>query len=140
MELGIPELRERTKKVAKQAFNKVKSITGGEFVGELLELDLGNYAVSTLEVDTEMVAEKSRVCRGDHIFSQASTLAIALIDAEIVLIGSARLRYRRPVYLNEKIVSKAVFARKKYNKHLIKVISKVGAEEVFIGKFILVAR
>lgn len=140
MELGIPELRERTKKVAEQAFNKVKSITGIEFVGDLLELELGDHAVSTLSIGPEMVAEKSKVCRGDHIFSQAATLAIALIDAEIVLIGSARLRYRRPVYLNEKINSKAVFARKKYNKHLIKVVSKVGAEEVFVGKFILVAR
>lgn len=140
MELGIPELRQRTRKVAEQAFNKVKSITGGEFVGDLLELELGNYALSSLEVVPEMVTAKSRVCRGDHIYSQAATLAIALIDAEIVLIGSARLRYKRPIYLNEIITSKAVFARKKYNKHLIKVVSKVGAEEVFIGKFILVAR
>ena len=87
-----------------------------------------------------MVAEKSQVCRGDYIISQANTLAVALIDAEIVLTGSARLRFRRPVYLNEKIVANAVFARKKSNKHLIKVVSKVGAEEVFVGKFILVAR
>jgi len=140
LELGIPELRERTKQVAEHSFNKVRSITGGEFVGDLVELELGSHATSILEIVSEMVAEKSKVCRGDHIYSQAAALAIALIDAEIVLIGSARLRYRRPVYLQEKIISKAVFARKKYNKHLIKVVSKVGAEEVFVGKFILVAR
>lgn len=140
MELSIPELRERTKKVAEQVFQKVRSLTGGELVGELLELELGDYASSVLEVVPEMVAEKSQVCRGDYIFSQANTLATAFIDAEIVLTGSARLRYKRPVYLKEIIVARAVLARKKSNKYLIKVISKVGAEEVFIGKFVLVAR
>ncbi|MFY9174768.1 MAG: transcription factor FapR [Peptococcia bacterium] len=140
MELNIPELRERTKRVAKQVFNKVRSMTGNELVGELLELELGLSASSILVVTPDMVAEKSQVCRGDYIFSQANTLAAALIDAEIVLTGSARLRFRRPVYLNEKIVAKAFLARKKINKYLIKVVSKVGAEEVFVGKFILVAR
>lgn len=140
MELNIPELRERTKQVAEKVFQKVRSMTGNELVGELLELELGQYASSILEVVPEMVAEKSQVCRGDYIFSQANTLAAALIDADIVLTGSARLRYRRPVYLKEKIVAKAILARKKTNKYLIKVVSKVGAEEVFVGKFILVGR
>jgi len=140
MELNIPELRERTKQVAEQVFDKVRSMTGGELVGDLLELDLGEYATSILEVGPDMVAEKSQVCRGDYIFAQANTLAAALIDADIVLTGSARLRFRRPVYLKEKIIARAVLARKKTNKYLIKVVSKVGAEEVFVGKFILVAR
>ena len=139
-ELGIPELRERTKHFAERAFQKVRSVSGREFVGELLELEFGKHAISQLEVVPDMVSEKSQVCRGDYIISQANTLAVALIDAEIVLTGSARLRFRRPVYLNEKIVANAVFARKKSNKYLIKVVSKVGAEEVFVGKFILVAR
>ena len=140
MEMGIPELRERTKQVAAQSYKKVRSLAGGEIVGDLQELELGMFATSVLEVSQEMVAEKSQVCRGDHIFSQANTLAAALIDAEIVLTGSARLRYRRPVYLKEKIVARAFLARKKTNKYLVKVVSKVGAEEVFVGKFILVAR
>lgn len=140
MEMGIPELRERTKKVAEQAYNKVRSIAGGEMVGDLLELELGEYATSVMEVVPEMVAAKSQVCRGDFIFTQANTLAVAIIDADIVVTGSARLRYRRPVYLKEKIVARAILARKKTNKYLIKVVSKVGAEEVFVGKFIVVAR
>lgn len=140
LELGIPELRERVKMVAEKAYEKVRSISGGELVGELLELELGQYATSMLEVVPEMVAEKSQVCRGDYMFSQANTLAVALIDADVVLTGSARLRYRRPVYLKEKIVARAVLARKKTNKYLVKVVSKVGAEEVFVGKFVVVAR
>ncbi len=140
MEMGIPELRQRLKQVAEQTFAKVRSISGGELVGELLELELGRQATSLLEVTPEMVAEKSKVCRGDYIFSQANTLAVAIIDADVVLTGSARIRYRRPVYLNEKIVARAVLARKKTNKYLVKVVSKVGAEEVSVAKFVVVAR
>lgn len=140
MEMGIPELRKRTKNVAKQVFNKVRSVSGHEFVGELIELELSNFATSMLEVVPEMVSENTKVCRGDYLFSQANTLAVALIDADVVLTGSARLRFRRPVYLNEKIVAHAFLARKKINKYLVKVVAKVGTEEVFVGKFVLVAR
>ena len=44
-----------------------------ELVGELLELELGLSASSILVVTPDMVAEKSQVCRGDYIFSQANT-------------------------------------------------------------------
>ncbi|MFZ7104501.1 MAG: transcription factor FapR [Peptococcaceae bacterium] len=140
LELGIPEVRERMKRVAESNYSKVKSVTDAEIIGELTQLELGIEATSILEVTAEMVAEKSNVCRGHHIFSQANMLAVALIDAEVVLTGSARIRYRRPVYLNEKIVATAQLARQRSNKHLVKVVSKVGAEEVFVGKFIVVSR
>ncbi|MFZ5943785.1 MAG: transcription factor FapR [Bacillota bacterium] len=140
LELGIPEVRERMKRVAENNYSKVKSVTDKEIVGELIELELGNRAASILEITSDMVAEKSNVCRGHHIFSQANMLAVALIDAEVVLTGSARIRYRRPVYLNEKLVANAYLARQRSNKHLVKVVSKVGAEEVFVGKFIVVSR
>ena len=67
-------------------------------------------------------------------------LAVALIDNDVVLTGSARVRYRRPVYLNEELVASAFVAKERSNKHLVKVVSKVGAEEVFVGKFIVVSR
>jgi len=140
LELGIPEVRERMKRVAETNYSIVKSVTDAEIIGELIELELGKKATSVLEITSDMVAEKSRVCRGHHIFSQANMLAVALIDSEVVLTGSARIRYRRPVYLNEKLVATAVLARQHSNKHLVKVVSKVGAEEVFVGKFIVVSR
>lgn len=140
LELGIPEVRERMKRVAENNYSKVKSVTDQEIIGELIELELGNRATSILEITSDMVAEKSNVCRGHHIFSQANMLAVALIDAEVVLTGSARIRYRRPVYLNEKLIANAYLARQRSNKYLVKVVSKVGAEEVFVGKFIVVSR
>ena len=67
-------------------------------------------------------------------------LALSMVDAEIALTGSARIRYKRPVYLKEKLVSSAFVAKRRANKFLIKVITKAGAEEVFVGKFIIVTR
>lgn len=140
LELGIPEVRERMKIVAQKNYSKVRSVLDSEIVGELVELELGNKATSIMLITPDMVAKKSKVCRGYHIFSQANMLAMALIDADVVLTGSARVRYRRPVYLNEKLVATGFIARCHLNKYLVKVVSKVGAEEVFVGKFIIVSR
>lgn len=140
LELGIPEVRERMKLVAEENYAKVRSIINSEIVGELIELELGKKATSIMEVTSEMVSLKSKVCRGDHIFSQANMLAMALIDADVVLTGSARVRYRRPVYLKEKLIATAFIARVHGDKHLVKVVSKVGSEEVFTAKFIIVSR
>lgn len=138
--LNIPELRVRMREVAGQAHEQVKSMVAQEMVGELIELQLGKFATSLLKVSREMVAQKSGVCRADYLFAQANALAAALIDAEIVLTGNARLRFRRPVYLPETVKAHAFLARKKINKYLIKVVSYVGTEEVFVGKFIFVAK
>ena len=140
LETGIPEARERMKQVAENNLIKVRSVADTEIFGELVELELGKSATSIMKITPEMVAERSKVCRGHHIYSQANMLAVALIDSDVVLTGSARARYRRPVYLDEELVATAHLARERANKHLVKVVSKVGAEEVFVGKFIVVSR
>lgn len=139
LELGIPEVRERLKAIASDNYSKVRSLQNEEMVGQLISLELGVKAVSVLEVVESMVSEHSKVCRGHHIFAQANMLTMTLIDSEVVLTGSARIRFKRPVFLGEKMVATATWARSKTNKHLIKVVTKVGTEEVFVGKFIVVA-
>jgi hypothetical protein len=42
--------------------------------------------------------------------------------------------------LKEKLVATAFVAKRRANKLLIKVVTKSGAEEVFVGKFIIVTR
>lgn len=139
LELGIPEVRERLKAIARDNYAKVRSLHNEEMIGQLLHLELGVKAVSVLEVANGMVSEHSKVCRGCHIFAQANMLTMALLDSEVVLTGSARVRFKRPVFLGEKMVATATWARAKTNKHLIKIVTKVGMEEVFSGKFIMVA-
>jgi acyl-coenzyme A thioesterase PaaI-like protein len=138
--LGIPELRERVRSVARQAYAQMRSLSETELVGELIHLELGKTAISVLEITPEMVLEKSGIARGHHLFAQANSLAVAVIDASLVLTGSARVRYRRPVYVNEKVVAKATVKVVRGSTALVSVHSTVKGELVFKGQFIVVAQ
>lgn len=140
MHLGIPELRIRVKQVAEGATAKLKSINGGELVGELLDLDLGHKAISLLEITEEMVFARNNVARGHHLFAQANSLAVALVDADVALTGTAQVKFRRQVRLGEKVVAKGQVAFKKGSRFTINVQSSVNGEEVFRGEFVVFAK
>ena len=135
LELGIPELRERIKNVAENNYSKVKSLGSKEIV----EIDLGKNAISVLETDQAMVFEKTKVVRGHFIYSLAESLAIALIDANVALVGVANIKYKIPVYAGSKLVAKAEVKRKKGNSYIVWVRIMHKQIEVFRGKFILVS-
>ncbi|MEW6661274.1 MAG: transcription factor FapR [Bacillota bacterium] len=137
MSLGIPEMRERLKAVANHTQMEVRSLARSELVGELLDLELGRTGLSSLTILPEMVLSRTKVARGHFLFAQANSLAVALIDSETVLTGSARVRYKRPVFLGERVLAKAVVKVKKGNTYLISVYSKVEKEMVFKGQFIV---
>jgi len=139
MELGIPELRERIKSVAERNYSKVRSITGKEIVGELVDLELAKRGISILETDSTMVFQKTNIVRGQCIYAQAESLAIAVIDADVALIGVANIKYKKPVRSDQKLVAQAEVVRKRGNKYFVWVKIKLKMEEVFRGKFILVA-
>ena len=138
-ELGIPELRERTRTVAKEAYSTLKSLDEQELVGELLELVIGERACSVLTIDESMVLAKARVARGHYLFAQANSVAIALVDAPIALTGSVELKYIRPVQLGEVVMAKGKVLKRKRNKYWVQVSLQVGTEEVLRGDWLLVA-
>ncbi|MDI6601416.1 MAG: transcription factor FapR [Thermoanaerobacteraceae bacterium] len=139
IELGIPDLRGRLKKVAEINYNKLKSIKGTEIVGELLDLELGKGGISVFEPSKDMVFEKSQVVKGQFIYAQAESLAIAVIDANVALIGVANIKYKHPVKLGDKLIGKAEVIRRRGNKYFVWVKIKAQRQEVFRGKFILVS-
>ena len=59
--LGIPEVRKRIKSVAEEAYSRVRSLQEGELVGELIDIKLGEYAISMLEVTEDMVSRFGNV-------------------------------------------------------------------------------
>lgn len=137
--LGIPELRERVRAVARQAYGQVRSLSETELIGELVHLELGKTAISVMEITPAMVLERSKIARGHYLFAQANSLAVAVIDAALVLTGSARVRYRRPVYVGEKVIAKAVVKVVRGPTVLVSVYSQVKGETVFKGQFVVVA-
>ncbi len=139
LELGIPELRERIKIVAEENYNKVKSLDSNEIVGELLDIQLGESGISVLETTEDMTFEKTKIVRGHFIYSLAESLAIAVIDAQVALVGVANIKYKTPVYSGSKLFAKADLKRVKGNSYIVWVRISEKQTEVFRGKFILVS-
>ncbi len=139
LEMGIPELRERVKQVAENNYQKVRSLGGNEIVGELIDLKLGERGISLLETTSSMAFSKTNIVRGHHIFSQAESLAMAVIDAEVALTGVSNIKYLSPVTAGDKLVAKAEVVRVRGNSHFVHVKINVNSMQVFRGKFILVA-
>lgn len=139
LELGIPELRERIKDVAKKTHGKVKSLQSKELVGELIDLDLGKSGISIFETDMSMAFQRTKIIRGHFIYSLAESLAIAVIDTRVALVGVANIKYKTPVYAGNKLIARAEVRRVKGSNYIVWVKILEKQIEVFRGKFILVS-
>ncbi len=139
LEMGIPEMRKRVILLAQNATSKVKALNKNEIIGDLIDIELGKSGISTMRTTREMAFDKNRLIRSQYIFSLADSLAMSIIDSDIVLTGTARLRYKNPVYAGQLLVAKARIATKKSNKYLVSVHIKSDNQEVFTAKLIMVS-
>jgi len=137
--LSIPELRTRLRDVAKGSYGQVSALQKEEWIGDLIDLEPGREGVSILEVSEEMTLNSTKVARGHYIFAQANCLAVSLVNTKVALTGTAKISFKRPVYCGEKVIARAFISRKKDNKFIIRVISKVQDETIFQGKFLVFA-
>ena len=138
LELGIPELRERMRFAASENYAKVRSMSGAEIIGELIDLELGKNGISIVDTKQEMAFKKTNMVMGHHIYSQAETLAMAVIDANVALTGVSNIKYLHPVEAGDKLIAKAEVVRVRGNKHFVHVKIHTKQSQVFRGKFILV--
>lgn len=139
MELGIPELRERMKLMAERSYDQVRSLAAEEVIGDIIDLQLDRSGISIFEIRDEHVFSRTQIARGHHIFAQANSLAVAVINDEIALTASADLRFVRPIHLGEKCIAKAYVRSNpgKAGRAKVEVLSYVGEEMVFQGNFII---
>lgn len=137
MELGIPELRERIKAMAEQSYDQVRSIGLDEVIGEVIDLQLDKSGISMFEIREEHVFLRNKIARGHHIFSQANSLAVAVINDEVALTASADIRFIRPVRLGERVIAKAYVLSLSKGKARVEVKSFVMDELVFEGQFLI---
>lgn len=137
--LNIPELRERMKSMARNASTKLKAIASNDIVGDLIDLDLGISGVSVLTITDDMVNNNMGIARGNYMFAQANSLALALVDAPAALTGVANIKYKKPVYLGERLIAKAKINRIRGNKYFVAVNIRNDESEVFRAKFIIVS-
>lgn len=138
MELAIPELRERIKHVAVKTFeDEVKSLPIDEIIGEIIDIELDERAISIFDVKPEHVFQRNKIARGHHLFAQANSLAVAVMNEELALTVKSELQFLRPVTAGQRVVAKAqvVDRNPEKNRAYVKVVSSVEQAIVFIGTF-----
>jgi len=142
IELNIPEMRERIKKLASESHSKIRSMSSGDIVGQIIEIELNNSGVSILETDDSMVFEKTQVVRGQFIYAFAESLAIAVINETAALVGVANIKYKSPVYSGMRLIAYCELKEIrviKGKRYLVWVRIFHKDAEVFRGKYILVS-
>lgn len=139
MELGIPELRERMKLMAERSYDQVRSLPLHEVIGEIVDLQLDKSGISIFEIREEHVFSRTGIARGHHVFAQANSLAVAVINDEVALTFSADIRFVRSVHLGEKCIAKAYVrpSSGQKGKAKVEVFTYVGEEMVFQGNFVI---
>lgn len=135
MELGIPEMRERIKSMAEQTYDDVRSLPPDEVIGEIIDLELDRRGISIFEVGKEHVFSRNQIARGHHLFAQANSLAIALINEEIALTAKSSVRFLKPVVLGDKCVAKATVVKQSAERSKVEVETHVNNQKVFHGTF-----
>ncbi len=139
MHLGIPEMRLRSESLARKSVNQVRAMSRQEMVGELLDLDIGHSGRSVLDTDSSMAFARTGVLRGHYIFAQADSLAIAVVDGDVVLTGLVNAKFKQPVMAGEQITAHAEVVRRSGPRWVVLVVSRVRQEPVFRAKFVVFA-
>ncbi|WP_313798712.1 transcription factor FapR [Cytobacillus sp.] len=138
LELSIPELRERIKNVAEKRFDdEVRALPIEEIIGEIIDVELDKTAISILDIKEEHVFRRNQIARGHHLFAQANSLAVALINDELALTAKANIQFTRSVKQNERVIAKArvVNIDSEKGRTIVEVTSFVNNEIVFKGEF-----
>ncbi|MBA4538108.1 transcription factor FapR [Bacillus aquiflavi] len=138
LELSIPELRERIKNVAEKKFaDEVRSLPIDEIIGEIIDIDLDKSAISIFDVKKEHVFKRNKIARGHHLFAQANSLAVAIINDEFALTAKANIQFTKSVKENDRVIAKAkvVDLDNAHDWTVVEVNSYVKKELVFKGLF-----
>src|SRR3954469_15320062 len=138
LELSIPELRERIKTVAEKRFDdEVRSLPLEEVIGEIIHIELDQNAISIFDVKKEHVFIRNKIARGHHVFAQANSLAVAVINDELALTAKANIQFKRSVKQGERVIAKAKVTKidDGIGRTIVEVSSYVNNELVFKGEF-----
>ena len=138
LECGIPELRKRLKRVASQSMTgEVKSLSADEIIGDIIDIELDKRALSIFDVTIDHVFQRSGIARGHHLFAQANSLAVAVMDEDLALTVKSTIDFLKPVKAGDRVIARAE-VKKESNlekRTLVEVVSKVGDVVVFTGQF-----
>jgi hypothetical protein len=134
--MGVPELRERVKRMAQEAGSKLRSLSQSEIVGDLLELEPNRWALSVLRTTREMAFRTTDILWDHYIYAQASSIAVAVIEAAAVIVDSMRGEYKGHAHVGDVLIARAKVGVSKDNRYIVSVRTRVGEKEIFVARFI----
>ena len=134
--MGVPELRERVKRMAQEAGSRLRSLSRSEIVGDLLELEPNKWALSVLRTTREMAFRTTDILWDHYIYAQASSIAVAVIEAATVIIDSMRGEYKGHARVGDMLIARAKVGVSKDGRYIVSVRTRVGEKEIFVGRFI----
>lgn len=137
--LGVPELRQRTRLMAENASSRLTSMRSDEVLGEIIELEPNRIALSVLQTNKDYAFRHTNFVADHYIYTQAASLAIAVIKEDLVIVGSARARFKQYASVGDRLMAYAKVGTHKKNKYVVSVHTKVGNREIFVARFVVVA-
>ncbi len=138
LECGIPELRKRLKEVATQNMAaQVKSLDTEEVFGDIVDIKLDERALSIFDVTIDHVFQRNGIARGHHLFAQANSLAVAVMDDDLALTAKSSMDFLKPVKAGDRVIARAEVKKDSLNEKRtrVDVVSTVGDLTVFTGVF-----
>ena len=62
-------------------------------IGEIIDIELDQTAISIFDVKKEHVFKRNQIARGHHLFAQANSLAVAVINDELALTAKGKYSF-----------------------------------------------
>ena len=108
-----------------------------EVIGDIVDIKLDDRALSIFDVTEDHVFQRNGIARGHHLFAQANSLAVAVMDDDLALTVKSTIHFLKPVKAGDRVVARANVKKESLmeKRTLVEVISTVGDETVFTGEF-----
>lgn len=105
-----------------------------ELCGTPIHLETGRSKVEYLTTP-RMAVDPSGLVHGGFIFGLADHAAMLAVNHPTVVLGSAEVKFTKPVKINEPLCAEAKVISSKGKKHLVSVVVKRKNDAVFSGEF-----
>ena len=106
-------------------------------MGELLELEPNKWALSVLRTARDMAYRLTDIVWDHYIYSQASSIAVAAVEAAVVIVDSARGVYKGHARVGDTLIARAKVGVGRDGRRIVSVHTKVEDKEIFVGRFIV---
>ncbi len=103
--------------------------------GEILEMDT-EWCQIALTLTPEMAVDDYGLVHGGFIFGFADYAAMIAVNHPNVVLGSANVRFMKPVIVGDYLIAEAIKVRKQGKKWIVEVMVYREEEEIFQGEFI----